>query len=416
LRPDREARRRKRSSHNGLENSVFGEAIAEKSDIDWMLETDPMQLNVDFELGSEEFDIEHLLQDPGYGASNVGGPATTMDTFHRDTLATADTSLLDLLDRDMPMPLSSVEVGQKEVDLLSLPSPSNLDLSRVHSAPRGASMADGLSKKSAKVRSKANPSYTEDGIKILLDSGSLCIQQLADLSVKLYKHAAQIPPLSLWDSCSFTPDDVPAKYREFAIDQTFQLTETLIDIYPRFVRTVLHQCPPTLVELDPELPQSFTDVPDSELGLNMSTPECTPVMSSPAPTILDNPSLLLLLSTHLRLIEIYSAIFRHIEACVKYSQHLAPGHPALSLSSPQLRIGSYVPKSDAAVCMHVVLLMHLAGKLVENAEGLAKEVQSLSTDVDDTAVKFCNDVRSKADSMAEEIKRLNPKLMEVAAT
>jgi hypothetical protein len=265
LRPDREARRRKRSSHNGLENSVFGEAIAEKSDIDWMLETDPMQLNVDFELGSEEFDIEHLLQDPGYGASNVGGPATTMDTFHRDTLATADTSLLDLLDRDMPMPLSSVEVGQKEVDLLS-------------------------------------------------------------------------------------------------------------------------------------------------------TPECTPVMSSPAPTILDNPSLLLLLSTHLRLIEIYSAIFRHIEACVKYSQHLAPGHPALSLSSPQLRIGSYVPKSDAAVCMHVVLLMHLAGKLVENAEGLAKEVQSLSTDVDDTAVKFCNDVRSKADSMAEEIKRLNPKLMEVAAT
>jgi hypothetical protein len=66
--------------------------------------------------------------------------------------------------------------------------------------------------------------------------------------------------------------------------------------------------------------------------------------------------------------------------------------------------------------MHVVLLMHLAGKLVENAEGLAKEVQSLSTDVDDTAVKFCNDVRSKADSMAEEIKRLNPKLMEVAAT
>jgi hypothetical protein len=254
---------------------------------------------------------------------------------------------------------------------------------------------------------------------------SRCIRDLTSLSASLYDNVSKIPPLSLWANKEFSPSNPPSEYKHFAVDQTFQLTQKLIDIYPRFIATVLYQeqqLHPTHAP-NPPSPQSLNNVAFIRQK-HLSHLQHQPTAPQPPDTQIDVPSTLLLLSTHLRLQETFSTLFKHISYCIDYSStiSLPPTHPVLAISTPKLKVGSYAPPTAATVPMQVMLLLYLVGRLERCVVGLGREIgvdvdvevdESMSRegDVEDAVGKTCRVVIARAKEMVKEMNQLRPVMM-----
>ena len=95
------------------------------------------------------------------------------------------------------------------------------------------------------------------------------------------------------------------------------------------------------------------------------------------PLALDHSSILLLISCHLRLIEIYGELFKHMKVCID-QKGVARTPQQTSFTAPTLRIGDYVPPVATSVPMQMLLLLHFATSLCDNAvelEALIREPQ-----------------------------------------
>ncbi|PYH95599.1 hypothetical protein BO71DRAFT_418445 [Aspergillus ellipticus CBS 707.79] len=160
------------------------------------------------------------------------------------------------------------------------------------------------------------------------------IRELSELNVELYAHATTVsyPPVS-------SPEPLTWANKDVAIDQTFQLSQRLIETinkrYPRYKETAN---------------------------------DTTEIGSSPGQQI-DQGSCLLILSCYTRLIETYDRIFANMQACLDRAS-VTP--PECYVGLPGVQVGSFsMPQSSA---LQIVTILQLARHLLTRMGELIKEV------------------------------------------
>ncbi|RFU34973.1 hypothetical protein B7463_g1368, partial [Scytalidium lignicola] len=200
-----------------------------------------------------------------------------------------------------------------------------------------------------------------------------CIHQLSTLSIDLYEHEATIPPYSIHDDYSFTKDICDTF--PYSVDETFRLTQALVDIYPRFMSKFMKT---RLSEQSRAINIGREKFTETGCGFDKSTRGLTSSHNHPdsKKSSVDHPAILLILSCHLRLIEIYEQLFQHMEKCVLDGGIPCGDQSAADGPMQELRIGSYVPPREAAIPMQMLLLIHLAKQLNDHASNLAKQICS----------------------------------------
>lgn len=115
--------------------------------------------------------------------------------------------------------------------------------------------------------------------------------------------------------------------RLFAIDKTFSMTQTLVDLVGRLY-------PP----------------PDTD-----------------ATGDVDQGTILLLLSCANRVFDIYELIVGHMRGCIKHK--LTPvTSDGKTLLLPQLRIGSFAPPTPAAMAVHMLMVVLMASNLFDQLQ------------------------------------------------
>lgn len=254
-------------------------------------------------------------------------------------------------------------------------------------------------------------------------SESVCISKLSNLSRELYEHGNTIPPLTIYDHppafmgndrISQGTEDCP-DYSNFRVDETLRLTQCLIDIYPTFLNAFLPH------PISQSSNAGSTWPPDRISNTYFGTaqnPSASSTGSSQDHTLetLDHASILLILSCHLRLINIYEALFHHMKQC--YSQlgaSITP--PQATLNVPPLKIGNFTPPPSAAVPMQMLLVVQFASQLFNYAADLASEIgepeqgtpqsDSLDSDAADGTLALtqatAENVKNRASKMSQEL-------------
>ena len=207
-----------------------------------------------------------------------------------------------------------------------------------------------------------------------------CIRQLSKLSISLFEHSNTIPPLTIHEPIPENEDQQETmnsrakKYANYSVDETFRVTQELIDIYPSFLelftkRQVSHSSKSSNVQ------RTLNSPVDAEQRFEHFGPVAQPLLNS---VNLDHSSILLILSCHLRVIDIYEQLFKHMNACIEL-RGLTSAQDEPTFMAPQLRIGSYVPPIAAAVPMQMLLLIHFATSLCDFAVELDGNIREPET-------------------------------------
>ncbi|KAI1203069.1 hypothetical protein F5X97DRAFT_157364 [Nemania serpens] len=154
------------------------------------------------------------------------------------------------------------------------------------------------------------------------------VSQLSDLNSRLHRHMLSVPPYTSWKSgtlvlsASSNPESLSDS--EFALDQTFSLSQELAEL--------LSQIFPT------------TTSPGAEDTLSQE---------------LDSPSELLILTSYLYLVEIYDKILRHMHICAQAHKRVGAAEAAARqpLRLPDLSVGSFAISSSSTSTGVVILLL-----------------------------------------------------------
>ncbi|KAE8454299.1 hypothetical protein EG329_005224 [Mollisiaceae sp. DMI_Dod_QoI] len=207
------------------------------------------------------------------------------------------------------------------------------------------------------------------------ESTSSCIGKLSQLSSDLFQHSQTLPPLSIHDpECADEDGYMRSElkdYSQYFIEETFRLTQGLIDIYPSFLTSVLNNNQPQA----PSPSFDWVDTTQSESSINTPPEEIgDPPLPPPPKPPLDHSSILLILSCHLRVIEIYEQLFKHMQVCIK-QKGIPMTRRQASLKVPQLTIGTYCPPPSSAVPMQMLLLIQFASQLFNYAADLSSEIE-----------------------------------------
>lgn len=225
--------------------------------------------------------------------------------------------------------------------------------SKDHKSPsRGASVVD------------AGPSHrhshhqSTSGDNVRLSRHDLWVRKLSEINIKLYQHAAQISPRGADTANSRSPSHRPytdndadctfPSTRVMGVDQTFNITMELLEILNNQHSSNMEH--------------------DSLQGSNAGSS--------------DHGTLFLMFSSYLRLLDIYSTIFRRLHTCLG----LPPSRPSTSSSSahhhpspvcnsdtlgsyhlprfPTLRIGDFSLQNPSS--LHALLVIQLAEQLLQD--------------------------------------------------
>lgn len=190
-----------------------------------------------------------------------------------------------------------------------------------------------------------------------------CIRQLSELSMSLFEHSTTIPPLSIHDPVPENEDQQETmnnrakNYSYYSVDETFRVTQELINIYPSFLELFARRKISRSPSADSP-PLGGADQIVDYLG-----PVAPPLSN---PLHLDHSAILLILSCHLRVIDIYDQLFKHMKVCIDLKGVVSTQDQAC-FTAPQLRIGNFVPPMATAVPMQMLLLLHFATSLCDFA-------------------------------------------------
>ncbi|GLA09606.1 hypothetical protein AnigIFM60653_011937 [Aspergillus niger] len=167
------------------------------------------------------------------------------------------------------------------------------------------------------------------------------VAELARLNVKLLTHAQQIAHRQPREtprrsSPTSAPDhDLDEDRPTFAVDQTFLLSQQLIDLL------------------------SQQDAP-SATGAPAQSPPPGPPQLPRTLRSLDPASILLVLSCHLRVLESYSQMFAHVQA---WQEHGGASLAATGIGLPALNIGAFsLPASSPR--LQIAVILQLAEQLL----------------------------------------------------
>ncbi|MCJ1409477.1 hypothetical protein MMC19_003558 [Ptychographa xylographoides] len=238
---------------------------------------------------------------------------------------------------------------------------------------------------------EANETYETPAIIASHPDSSLALsRQQATFSLSLSEHVALIPPLSIYQlspaarlaatttiSQSEGSGHNPSNSHQirtprFSIDETFQLTQILIDLYPRFISTIVRRS----IHPEPHLPSKSSPFH----GKILAEPEGIPLFGNTTPdsslhpsTGRDDAAILLLLSCHHRLIDMWELIFCHISEI--------PTHRFGALCL-KFKVGSFVPSaSTTAVPMEIIMVVELTKELLKCVRELVSELSESRTSV-----------------------------------
>lgn len=254
------------------------------------------------------------------------------------------------------------------VNFMSLPGETHAD-SWGHSTPvRNSSVAiNGATAVSQETRDARS-----------LPISTQIAQQLAELSIDLGKHAATIPPLSIHDSrdayatfletIETTGDESTTKTQGkpvFSLKRTFQLTQTLINLYPRLTKTNIRISTPN---------RSFNFNATSSAAVeDNSRSTRNPTASSTSRDILDHALVLQLLSCHHRVTDTWDLIFSHVYKGIETGKF----RPSLGEDCPchKLRIGNFIPTTK--VPLEIVLSLEFFKQLLSQAQQLVEHISSM---------------------------------------
>jgi hypothetical protein len=235
---------------------------------------------------------------------------------------------------------------------------------------------------------------------------SSCIQTLSKLAVDLHAHRMTVPPQSIHNRGSAL-DESPLKIH-FSIDNTFCLTQSLIDIYPTCIDTFVTGT------------ANLSSGTPSEQSFDISRENLTSTFV-PHVARIDQPSILLILSCHMRLIEIYQELFAHAHACID-QEGTTHNHKQTNPSVPALRIGSYVPSPSMAASMQMMLGMHLSTQLLDYATQLFAAIQpsrhagdnaGLMTSGTEMSLGTAENVKKGAHNMVTQFSKLQGTMREL---
>lgn len=208
------------------------------------------------------------------------------------------------------------------------------------------------------------------------------IHRLSQLSIRLYDHIKTIPPQTIYEqpppaqtgSIAATEEAENEHFESFSLDETFKLTQDLVDIYPVFMDTFLKRRSSQY-----EARSYHTDSPDSQAsspceGLVQMNESTYPNRAIYEPVQRDHASILLLLSCHVRLIDVYEELLKHMAACVGDTTHRKP-HQHSRCDVPTMKIGQYTAPPSSAIQMQLMLFVHLSAQLAENAADFAAQLR-----------------------------------------
>lgn len=126
---------------------------------------------------------------------------------------------------------------------------------------------------------------------------SSCIRQLSELSIELFDHSLTVPPQSIHqlNPHPIDFDESPKSYSGFKLDDTFHLSQKLIDIYPILFKTSTRRKSTKLPKASYHWSgESSRNTPDDPQVFIDTFPSSTLRLAPP----LDQASILLLLSCH----------------------------------------------------------------------------------------------------------------------
>lgn len=122
-----------------------------------------------------------------------------------------------------------------------------------------------------------------------------------------------------------------------------------------------------------QTPSGSTSTEDGRRGEPLGP--MSPSLSNPLH--LDHSSILLILSCHLRLMDIYDQLFLHMKVCLKQrgSKGMEYNPKQAYFQAPKLTIGKFVPPPETAVPMQILLLVHFVTTLSDYATELEGHIR-----------------------------------------
>ena len=202
------------------------------------------------------------------------------------------------------------------------------------------------------------------------------------MSLELYDHLNTIPPQSV-HAAGFVEDPdnpISSQFASFSTDQTFQLTQDLVDVYPLFFDMFF-----TRRHSNTDTPSS-KDSPSEEFppsnqiqnSLGNQVMRYNPMFDS-EPIVVDHSSVLLLLSCHTRLLDIFDELFQHMDICVDKLEQKS--YVRCSFDAPSLKVANYTPSPSVAAAMQMLLLIQLSSRLSANVNRLAEHISASQQDM-----------------------------------
>jgi hypothetical protein len=164
-----------------------------------------------------------------------------------------------------------------------------------------------------------------------------------------------------------TTADLSARYRHDKLLQDFfAVAQRLLNIYPIAAASSLSLCPGDVECTDPKcihrlpVPPTLRPVDEATDGRN-------------APGVIDLSLGNLLVSCHLRVLDVMDRILSLAISCHKITSNSPQGREP-GYNVPVVTVGSFTPTRDASAVMHTYLLKHLVVRLGAEAEKLARDV------------------------------------------
>lgn len=202
-------------------------------------------------------------------------------------------------------------------------------------------------------------------------------RDMADLLGGLNDHLEGIPPLSIHSQTSTAPASDIASYWTstgpaaengkgtvigsfvahgfvFPLDQTFHLTETLVNLYPRFMDAFIRDEQSQSSYFSTSM-NSMDHLQSGSLRTHNSWP--------------NHSSIFHMLSCHHRVIDIWDLIFQHIPLCISQNS-FKPGEQPY----PPLKIGEFQSSPQAAIPMEFMMCFSFITQLYDEVQDLVDEI------------------------------------------
>ena len=218
------------------------------------------------------------------------------------------------------------------------------------------------------------------------DPIAIAIKDLGKLSLALYDFAAKLPSKPTASSGTGSTDSAwtafggssPRQKRLLVLDEIFSLTTGFVNIVG-----ALSQHEHDVVGLSQNTPVSstreliFSAIPEQQIA--RTDPGIRAKNSKSPLSHLDEATMLMVMSCHCRLIDIYLSIFQMMQVCMEYS--FPPGvEDNWTVVLPRLQVGSHAaplmqvdaktPLSRSTTSMYMLMITMLSSQLCEKVAGV----------------------------------------------